>query len=334
MATIWVYAELDERQPTPTPTPATLECLTKARSLADRVEAVALGPRASETAAALGAYGAAAVYASDDPVFAGCLARPAAHVLAGLAREHRPSMIVFPTSYDTRDVAARLQVKLGTALMANATDILSLTRARCEPAGATKVAEIELGGPDPKLVLVRPKSFVAEPCGPPVAAAPAATDGRAATVIPVPADVPDELRTARRVERRRGPAAGVRLDEAAVVVSGGRGMKEAANFELLEQLATAIGGAAVGASRAAVDAGWMPLSAQVGQTGTTVSPEVYIACGISGAFQHQVGMKGSRHVVAINKDPEALIFQFCDLGIVGDLFKVVPALIEELRTRG
>lgn len=320
MATIWVYADIDDAQAPPAPAQATFECLTKARALADRVEAVALGPGATGSAAALGAYGAAAVYASDDPVFAGHLARPAAHVLAGLALEHRPAMILFPTSYDTRDVAARLHAKLGTTLMANATDVVSLTRARCEPSGATKVAEVELGGPDPRLVLVRPKSFAAEP----------AAAGAPATVVPVAVDVPDELRTVRRVARHSAAAAGVRLDEAAVVVSGGRGMKEADNFALLERLAAAIGNAAVGASRAAVDAGWMPLSAQVGQTGTTVSPEVYIACGISGAFQHQVGMKDSRRVVAVNKDPEALVFQFCDLGIVGDLFKVVPALIDEI----
>jgi electron transfer flavoprotein alpha subunit len=319
MVSVWVYAELDDTRSAPTQ--ATLECLTKARALAERVEAVALGPGATDSAGALGAYGAAAVHASDDPVFLEHLARPAAHVLAGLAAEHRPAMILFPTSYDTRDVAARLHAKLGTTLMANATDVLSLTRARCEPSGATKVAEIELGGPGPKLVLVRPKSFAAEP----------AAAGAPAKVVPVAADVPGDLLTVRRVERHATPAAGVKLDEAAVVVSGGRGMRDAESFALLERLAAAIGNAAVGASRAAVDAGWMPLSAQVGQTGTTVSPEVYIACGISGAFQHQVGMKSSRRVVAVNKDPEALIFQFCDLGIVGDLHVVVPKLITSYR---
>jgi electron transfer flavoprotein alpha subunit len=317
MAVIWVYAELDQGRPTA----GTLECLTKARSLADQVDAVVLAPGASTTGELLGAYGAHTVYASDDPVYAECLARPAAHVLAALVAEHRPSMVLFPASYDTRDVAGRVQVKLGTTLMANVTEVLSLTRARCEPCGGTKIAEIELGGGEPKLLLVRPKSFLAEPCG------------GTATVVAVPAEVPDELRTVRRLERHADPVAGVKLDEATVVVSGGRGMKEAANFELLETLASALGDTAVGASRAAVDAGWRPLSSQVGQTGTSVSPEVYIACGISGAFQHLVGMKGSKRIVAINKDPEAPIFQFCDLGVVGDVFKVVPALTQAIQSR-
>lgn len=317
MATIWVYVELVNGQPTP----ASLECLTKARSLADRVDAVALGPGASAVGEAVGAFGAQNLYASDDAVFADCLARPGAHVLTKLIVEHRPNMVLFPTSYDTRDIAARVHVKLGTALMSNATDVLSLTRARCEPCGGQKIAEVELGDDDPKLVLVRPKSFPAEECG-----------GTAA-VVAVEADVPDELRTVRRVKRHENPPAGLKLDEASVVVSGGRGVKDSSGFDVLNDLASTIGHAAVGASRGAVDAGWMPLSAQVGQTGVTVSPDVYIACGISGAFQHLVGMKGSKRIVAINKDPEAPIFQTCDFGVVGDLFKVVPALTQEIQRR-
>jgi electron transfer flavoprotein alpha subunit len=314
MATIWVYGEIDKGRPTP----GTLECLTKARALADRVEAVVLAPDAGGAVPALGEYGAQTVYLGEDPVFTDCLAQPATHVLAALIEEHRPAMVLFPTSYDTRDIAGRLQVRLGVALTSNATDVLSLTQVRCEPCGATKIVEVDMRGADPKLVLVRPRALPASACG------------GSATVIPVAADVPDELCLAKRAARHEDPVAGIRLGDASVVVSGGRGMKEAANFAILEELAAAIGDAAVGASRAAVDAGWRPLSSQVGQTGTTVKPEVYIAAGISGAFQHQVGMKSSRRIVAINKDPEAAIFQICDLGIVGDLFKVVPALTREI----
>lgn len=317
MPSVYVYAEIDAG----VPTSATLECLTRARSLADQVCAIALGPGATAAAGVLGTYGATAVYASDDPVFSECLARPAAHVLAELIDEHRPNMILFPASYDSRDVAGRLQAKLGVTLVSNVTHVLSLARVCCESCGGTKTVEVELGGEDPKLVLVRPKSVPAEPC-----------DGTA-TVFAVAVEMPAELCTARRVERHEKPASGVKLDQAAVVISGGRGMKGSDGFHLLESCASALGNSAVGASRAAVDAGWMPLSSQVGQTGMTVSPDVYIACGISGAFQHLVGMKGSKRIVAINKDPEAPIFQFCDLGIVGDVFKVVPALAQEIQRR-
>ena len=317
MATIWVYGEIAKGRATP----ATLECLTKARTLAGDVAAVVLAPDAGDAVTDLADYGAQTVYLGEDPVFTACLAQPATHVLARLIEQHRPAMVLFPSSYDTRDIAGRLQVRLGVALTSNATDVLSLTQVRCEPCGATKIVEVELRGEEPRLVLVRPKSLPAMPCG------------GSATVVPVAVDVPDELRRARRVATHEDTVAGVRLDEASVVVSGGRGMKEAGNFALLEELAAAIGDAAVGASRAAVDAGWRPLSSQVGQTGTTVKPEVYIAAGISGAFQHQVGMRNSKRIVAINKDPEAAIFQICDLGIVGDLFTVVPALTREIVRR-
>jgi len=317
MATIWVYGELANGRPTP----GTLECLTKARALTDRVEAVVLAPEGAGAVAELGEYGAQTVYLGEDTVFADCLAQPATHVLAGLVEEHRPEMVLFPTSYDTRDIAGRLQVRLGLALTSNVTDVLSPTQVRCEPCGATKVVEVELRGANPKLALVRPKALPASPCG-----------GNAA-VMPVAVEVPAELCLARRMARHADPVEGIKLGDASVVVSGGRGMKEAANFHLLEEFAAAIGDAAIGASRAAVDAGWRPLSSQVGQTGTTVKPEVYIAVGISGAFQHQVGMKGSKRILAINKDPDAAIFQICDMGVVGDLFTVVPALTAEILSR-
>lgn len=151
--------------------------------------------------------------------------------------------------------------------------------------------------------------------------------------MPIDIRVPDDRRRARRAERHEEAATGPKLEEARVVVAAGRGLQDPANLSLLARLADAIGGAAVGGTRAVVDAGWMPYSQQIGQTGKTVKPEVYIAVGISGATQHVVGMKGSRRIIAINKDPQAPIFGLADLGVVGDALALVPKLIEEIQTR-
>ncbi len=317
MAKVWVFAEV-----TPDgPAPAALELLAKARELGDQVEAVALGPGATAAAAALGEHGAQTVYASDDPVYEEFLAQPATHALHTLIQEHAPDLILFATTYASRDVAGRLQAKTGTALMSNAIDVTGVDRARTQIAGGTLFVDVELDGPAPRLVLVRPKSFVAEAVG------------GTASVVPVDVDIPDALRTARRVEHHEESASGPKLEEAKVVISGGRGLQAAENFALLDQLAGVLGNAAVGASRAVVDAGWVPYSYQVGQTGKTVKPDVYIAVGISGALQHVVGMKGAKRIVAINKDPDAPIFRLADLGVVADALQFLPALIDEVRSR-
>ncbi len=317
MATVWVYAEL-----TPDgPQASTFELLTKARSLGDDVAAVALGPGATAAAPALGGYGAQTVYANDDPVFAEFLAQPAAHALAELVEGYAPDMILFSTSHDARDVAGRLQAKTGSTLMSNATDVPSLDRAQTQIFGDTVIVDVALEGPAPKLVLVRPKSFAAEP------------NGGTAEVVTVEVDISEDLKQARRVERHEEAASGPKLEEARVVISGGRGLQDQANFVLLDRLAEAIGNAAVGASRAVVDSGWVPYSHQVGQTGKTVKPDVYVAVGISGATQHVVGMKGSRRIVAINKDAQAPIFKLADLGVVGDALTVLPKLIDEINAR-
>jgi electron transfer flavoprotein alpha subunit len=314
---VWVWADV-----TPDgPAPSALELLTKARELGDEVAAIALGPGANASADALGRHGAQTVFASDDEIFTNHLAQPALHALATLVEEHVPDLILFPASYDARDVAGRLQARTGSTLMANATEVLGADKARTEILGGTKIVDVELKGPTPRLVIVRPQSFAAEP------------SGGTAEVVDVKTDVPDELTTAERIERHEEAASGPRLESAKVVVAGGRGLGGPDAFEQLNKLAAAIGNAAVGASRAAVDAGWVPYSYQIGQTGKTVKPEVYLCAGISGALQHLVGMKGAKRIVAITKDPDAPILKIADLGVVGDLFQVVPALTEEIEKR-
>jgi electron transfer flavoprotein alpha subunit len=317
VASVWVFAEI-------TPTglhPGALELLTKARALGEDVAAIALGPGAGAAAADLGEHGAARVYASEDALFLEHPGAPAAHVLATLVAEHTPRLVLFPATYGCRDVAGRLQARTGSTLMANATDVLSTDRARTEIFGGTTIVDVELAGPDPKLVLVRPRSFAPE------------QTGGTADVVEIDVDVPEGDRGARVAERHDETTGGPRLEDAKVIVAGGRGLGGPEPFAMLDDLAAAIGGAAVGASRAAVDAGWVPYSYQIGQTGKTVKPDVYIAAGISGALQHVVGMKGAKRIVAVNKDRDAPIFAMADLGVVGDLFQVLPALTEEVRRR-
>lgn len=317
MSKVWVYAEVHDGNVDTT----ALELLTKARELDPNVAAVALGPGATDAAAKLGEYGAKTVYASDDDAYADFIAQPAAHALAELVGQHSPELILFANNYDSRDIAGRLSGRLGVTLMGNATDIVSLDKARTSILGGTQFVDVDLDGA-PKLVLVRPKSFE-----------PSSANGGAPNVESISVSVPDEAKKAKRVERHEEQAAGPKLDAAPVVISGGRGLQEPGNFKLLEELSEAIGNAAVGATRAVVDAGWVPYSMQIGQTGITVKPGVYIAVGISGATQHMVGMKGSKKIIAINKDEEAPIFSIADLGVVGDALKVVPALIEEIKKR-
>jgi electron transfer flavoprotein alpha subunit len=316
VAKIWVFAEVNNGKVDT----AALEILTKARELGGELEAVALGPGSTDAAKELGQYGATTVYASDDDVYADYVAQPAAHALHELVKEHSPELILFATNYDSRDIAGRLSGRTGSTLMSNCFDVLGTDKARTMIFGGATVVDVALEG-TPKIALVRPKSFDPE------------ASGGEATVVPVEVDIPDDLKKAKRVERHEEQASGPKLEEAPVVISGGRGLQEASNFELLDQLAGAIGNAAVGATRAVVDAGWVPYAYQIGQTGTTVKPGVYLAVGISGATQHIVGMKGAKKIVAINKDEDAPIFQIADLGIVGDALKILPQLIEEIKSR-
>ena len=316
MSKAWVYAEVNDGKVDP----AALEILTKAREIADEAEAVVLGPGATDAAAQLGEYGASTVYASDDQVYGDYIAQPHAHALLELISEHDPDLVLFAMNYDSRDIAGRVSALLDATLMSNAMDLVSVDKAKTAIFGGMTIVEVDLEG-SPKLVLVRPKSFEPE------------ASGGQANVVPVNVEIPDDLKKAKRVERHEEAASGPKLEDAPIVISGGRGLQDPKNFELLDQLAAQLGDAAVGATRAVVDAGWVPYAYQVGQTGVTVKPSVYLAFGISGATQHIVGMKGAKTIIAVNKDEDAPIFQICDLGVVGDALKVLPKLIEEVKAR-
>jgi len=314
---IWVFAQASNGAPTS----ATLELLTKARSLSSNVVAIIGGDGAS--AGVLGEYGATKVYAinhgSTLPGVA--IASALKSVIDG---GETPDLIMFPQNYEGRDVMARLSVKIDKTVITNNVDISD------SGDGVTVVTPIFGGntlvsttftGAGPYLAAFRPKSFAAESAG-----------GAAAAVTAIA--VPDlgatgaANVTAVHVEETSGP----KLDEADIVVSGGRGLGESPSYALIEELAQLLKGAP-GASRAIVDAGWVPYSYQVGQTGKVVKPTIYIAAGISGATQHMVGMKGSKNIIAINKDKEAPIFGVADLGIVGDVHKVLPQIIAALKGR-
>ncbi len=319
---VWVLAE--EAEGGGGPTPVTLELLTEARSVASTVEAVAWGAGAASLAGPLGEYGATTLYDVGD--LGGALPGvPVAAALAALIEGgNAPDVILFPATYDGRDIAGRLSAKLDKPVLTNVTGLVEGDgglSSQHPVFGGSLIVTARFTGGGPGLFVIRAKSFAAEPAG-----------GGAATVTAAP--VPDvATNTAKVVERHVEERSGPKLDEAAVVVSGGRGLGEAANYAMIEELAKLLHGAA-GASRAIVDAGWVPYSHQVGQTGKTVKPTVYMACGISGATQHLVGMKGSKNIIAINKDQEAPIFSVADLGIVGDVHKVLPALIEALKAKG
>jgi electron transfer flavoprotein alpha subunit len=317
MPKTWVFAEITAGGKVEA---GALELLTKGRSMEGEVEAVVLGPGATGAVAVLGEYGATTVYASDDSVYTDFVAQPAAEALYQLCQEHSPDVILFSMTYDSRDIAGRLSAKTGSPLMSNVTDILDAGKARTAIFGGTTFVDVELHGA-PSLLVVRPKSFVAEPAK------------GTAQVVPVELDIPEGAKKAKRVERHEEEASGPKLEDAPVIIAGGRGLGDAGNFKLLDELAAAIGNAAVGATRAVVDAGWVPYSMQIGQTGKTVKPGVYIAVGISGATQHVVGMKGAKKIIAINKDEDAPIFQIADLGIVGDALKILPQVTEEVRAR-
>jgi electron transfer flavoprotein alpha subunit len=312
---VWVFAEELEGSPSD----GSLELLTKARALGD-VSVFYVGTGSDAAWATLGDHGAMKVYHLDPGD-----ALPSAGAAAAFAEllgSEGGDVALFGAGNTDRDVAGRVAARLGKPLIAGALDIdmsdgVSVTS---EILGGTKSITTVVTDGSPALIVTRPKAFSPEAIG---GGAPDLTDvsmpdaGRSAATI-----------TERHVEVSEGPD----LEAAPVVVSGGRGLGSAEGFEMIDELARLLQGA-VGGTRAVVDAGWVPYSYQVGQTGKTVKPNVYIACAISGAMQHIVGMKGSSMIIAINKDPDAPIFGLADLGIVGDVHKVVPQLIEALKAR-
>jgi len=317
---VWVFAEVD----TPgKPTSMTLELLTKAREVAGTVEAFYAGAEPESIAGPLGEYGATTVYALDTGD--SLIGTPAAAALAELIGEHQPDAVVFGASYDGRDVCGRLSARLDRPVLSNGmtfeADGDTVTVGTAIFGGNTLVDAVFTGDGPPHLAIFRPKSFTAEPGG-----------GAPAQVVAVKTVDTGHAGEARVLEVHEAEQVGPKLEDAGIVVSGGRGLGAAENYQLVEELAKLLKGAA-GASRAIVDAGWVPYSHQVGQTGKTVKPKVYIAAGISGATQHMVGMKGSDNIICVNKDGEAPIFGIADLGVVGDVHKVVPKLIEAIKAR-
>jgi electron transfer flavoprotein alpha subunit len=299
----------------------TLELLTLARELGSP-SAVVLGGSGAAAALGerLGEYGAEKIYAAEGEEIDGYLVAPKATVLADLVRRVRPAAVLLASTQEGKEIAARLAVKLDNGIL---TDVVGLaadgTATQMAFAGSTTVtSKVTRGLP---LVTLRPNSVN------PVAA-PATPDVEQLDVALT--DTDRLARVVDRVAEQKGSRP--ELTEASVVVSGGRGVGNADNFKLIEELADLLGGA-VGASRAAVDSGFYPHQFQVGQTGKTVSPQLYVALGISGAIQHRAGMQTSKTIVAVNKDGEAPIFELADFGVVGDLFKVVPQAAEEIRKR-
>ena len=315
---IWVYGEVVDDVVTST----TLEMVTKAAEVGT-AEAILLGPAPGDSVELLGRHGASKVYRSADPVFRDYLTLPAAAVVESLIRQHKPAAVLLASSYGGRDVAAALSAALDCGAITDVADFTltdGAVEAKIPALGASYWNTATLVHDDVKLLLVRPKAFEPVP------------NPKTPVVEEVAAPDDADLRKIRLKEKVTAKAEGPQLDSANLIVAGGRGLAAEENFDMLRELADLLGGA-VGATRAVVDSGWVPYSLQIGQTGKTVKPDLYIACGISGAVQHLAGMKDSKMIVAVNKDADAPIFQMCDLGIVGDVFKVIPQLIEEIKAR-
>lgn len=297
----------------------TLELLTAARRLGEPA-AVWIGPGLENAKDKLAEYGAAKIYVAADEELTSYVVAPKVELLAKLVADKSPAGVLVAATGEGKEIAGRLAVKLDSGVLTDVVDVAEGFVGEHSIFGGAVIAHAKVKRGTP-IVAVRPNAVAPEP-------APATPAEEQVSVTL--SDAAKAAKIVEKVVQEKGERPD--LTEAAVVVSGGRGVGSAENFKIIEDLADALGGA-VGASRAATDAGWYPHQFQVGQTGKTVSPQLYIAVGISGAIQHIVGMKGSKTIVAINRDPDAPIFEIADYGIVGDLFEVVPALTAALTSR-
>jgi electron transfer flavoprotein alpha subunit len=298
------------------------ELLTLARQFGEPA-AVWVGADAQQGQARLAEYGAVTVYVADGPDVIGYVTGPEADVLAALVAQTSPAAVLMASTGQNKEVAGRLAVKTNSGMLCDAVGLTEhdgkIVAEQSVFGGATVVhSAVTTGTP---IITIRPNSIAAEP-------APAAAELQAVDVTV--SEAAKGAKVTGRVVQETGERP--ELAEAAIVVSGGRGVGSADGFEIIEKLADSLG-AAVGASRAVTDAGWYPHKFQVGQTGTTVSPQLYLAIGISGAIQHRAGMQTSKTIIAVNKDPEAPIFELADYGVIGDLFHVIPQLTDDIQKR-
>jgi electron transfer flavoprotein alpha subunit len=296
------------------------ELITAARVLGEPAAVVVGKPGTADPLVdGLKAAGAAKIYVAESDTAESYLITPSVDVLAALAESASPAAVLLAASADGKEIAGRLAARIGSGLLVDVVGVEAGPKAIHSIFGGAFTVEAQANGDTP-VITVRAGAIDAEP-----------SDGAGEKVT---IEVPEAAENAAKVTSREPAVAGDRpeLAEATIVVSGGRGVGSADNFHVVEELADSLG-AAVGASRAAVDSGYYPGQFQVGQTGKTVSPQLYIALGISGAIQHRAGMQTSKTIVAVNKDEEAPIFEIADYGVVGDLFKVAPQLTEAVKTR-
>jgi electron transfer flavoprotein alpha subunit len=298
----------------------TSELITAARVLGEPAAVVVGKPGTADPLVdSLKSAGAAKIYVAESDAAESYLVTPSVDVLASLAESASPAAVLLAANADGKEIAGRLAARIGSGLLVDVVDVKADNKAVWSIFGGAFTVEGQASGDTP-VITVRPGAIDAEP-----------SDGAGEQVK---VEVPEPAENATKITKREPAVAGDRpeLTEATIVVSGGRGVGSADNFHVVEELADSLG-AAVGASRAAVDSGYYPGQFQVGQTGKTVSPQLYIALGISGAIQHRAGMQTSKTIVAVNKDEEAPIFEIADYGVVGDLFKVAPQLTEKVKTR-